>query len=101
MSEFSYQAQGRNQMLRKRAKRCVCKYCGGRLRLKQLVFSEYDDARTEIFCRECDRIEFGVEQEIYKSAQYFFGESLRHKITINFPRTPSESEIKNNRAERR
>ena len=67
----SYRAQGRTEMLRKRAKRCVCKYCGGPLRLKQLVFSEYDDARVEIFCRDCDRIEFGVEPEIYEIAQYF------------------------------
>lgn len=68
---LSYQAKGRGKMLKERAKRCVCKYCGGSLRLKQLVFSEYDDARIEIFCRSCDRIEFGVEEEIYESAKYF------------------------------
>ena len=39
--------------------------------MKQLVFSEYDDARVEIFCRDCDRIEFGVEPEIYEIAKYF------------------------------
>lgn len=71
MDNLSYQAKGRNAMLKARAKRCVCKYCGSRLRLKQLTFSEYDEARVEIFCKNCDRIEFGVEQEIYESAKYF------------------------------
>ena len=71
MEEFSYQAKGRIEMLKARAKRCVCKYCGSHLRLKQLNFSEHDEARIEIFCKNCDRIEFGVEKEIYDSAKYF------------------------------
>lgn len=71
MDELSYQAKGRVKMLKERARRCVCKYCGSPLRLKQLVFSEYDEARVEIFCKNCDRIEFGVEKEIYDSARYF------------------------------
>ena len=71
MDELTYQAEGRTEMLKERTKRCVCKHCGGRLRLKQLIFSEHDAARVEIFCKTCDRIEFGVEQEIYESAKYF------------------------------
>ena len=58
-------------MLKQRKKRCVCKYCGGMLKLKRIIFSEYEDARIEIFCSECNRIEFGVEKEIYASAKYF------------------------------
>ena len=58
-------------MLKKRTHRCVCKYCGGKLKLRQIIFSEFEDARTEIFCSDCDRIEFGVEKEIYDSAKYF------------------------------
>lgn len=27
--------------------------------------------RIEIFCKNCNRIEFGVEPEIYKSAKFF------------------------------
>lgn len=71
MGELSYQSTGRIEMLKKRTRRCVCKYCGNSLRLRQLIFSEYDEARVEIFCKNCDRIEFGVEQEIYASAKYF------------------------------
>lgn len=65
------QGQSRLQMLKKRTKRCVCKYCGGRLKLKRIIFSSYEDARIEIFCDTCDRIEFGVEPEIYQSAKFF------------------------------
>lgn len=57
--------------LKKRLKRCVCKYCGGQLELRQIIFTENEDARTEIFCSDCDRIEFGVEKEIYNSAKFF------------------------------
>ena len=58
-------------MLKKRTKRCVCKYCGGKLKLRRIIFSDYEDARIEIFCDSCDRIEFGVEPAIYSSAKFF------------------------------
>ena len=72
--DFSFQAAGRVEMLKGRAKRCVCKYCGGRLRIKRIIFSEHEDARVEIYCDSCQRIEYGVEQEIYQSARYFVDE---------------------------
>ena len=72
--DFSFQAQGRGDMLKGRAKRCVCKYCGGRLRLKRIIFSDHEDARVGIYCDNCERIEYGVEQEIYQSARYFVDE---------------------------
>lgn len=72
--DLSYNAAGRTEMLKSRAKRCVCKYCGSRLSIRRITFSDLDDARIEIFCRHCDRIEFGVEQEIYQSARYFVEE---------------------------
>ncbi len=71
MEELTHQAAGRKKMLRDRAKRCVCKYCGSPLHLRQMVFGEFEEARVEIFCRNCGRIEFGVEPEIYESAKYF------------------------------
>ena len=72
--DFSYQSTGRVESLKGRAKRCVCKYCGSPLKLKRIAFSDYEDARIEIFCSECDRIEFGVEPEIYQSAKFFVEE---------------------------
>ena len=72
--DLSYSAGGRVDMLKDRVKRCVCKYCGKPLTLRRLIFSEIDDARIEIYCKHCDRIEFGVEPEIYQSATYFVEE---------------------------
>ena len=61
-------------MLKKRVRRCVCKYCGRPLSLRRIIFSDWEDARVEIFCEQCSRIEFGVEPEIYHSARYFVDE---------------------------
>jgi len=68
---MDFQSQKRINMLKRRKKHCVCRYCGGNLKLKRIIFSEYEDARVEIFCSNCDRIEFGVEREIYHSAKFF------------------------------
>ena len=68
-------ARQRVDMLKSRAGRCVCKYCGGKLSLKQITFSPCDEARIEIFCQDCNRLEFGVEPEIFASARYFVQES--------------------------
>ena len=69
------QTKKRVTLLKNRAKRCVCKYCGGHLRLKQITFSQFDDARIEIFCQDCDRLEFGVEPEIYHNACFYVEET--------------------------
>ena len=69
--EHSYKNQKRIDVLKSRVKRCVCKYCGGKLMLRRIIFSDFEDARVEIFCSACDRIEFGVEPEIYQSAKFF------------------------------
>ena len=70
-AKADFHSQKRFDMLNKRTKRCVCKYCGGRLKLRRIIFSEFEDARVEMFCRDCNRIEFGVEKEIYQSAKFF------------------------------
>ena len=54
-----------------RAERCRCKYCGGPLEIRKVFFGDIETARTEIFCQKCDRIEYGVEPEIYNIASYF------------------------------
>ena len=60
--------------LRKRASRCVCKYCGEKLSLRKITYAAYDEAKIEVYCEKCGRIEYGVEPEIYKVAQYFVDE---------------------------
>lgn len=68
------QQDNRNARLRERSKRCVCKYCGGKLKIKSIIFNEFIEARSELYCPECDRIEFGVEPEIYQCAKYYVEE---------------------------
>ena len=75
MNESTYQSGKRLEMLKGRSKRCVCRYCGGHLILKKIIFSEHEDSRVEIFCESCGRIEFGVEKEIYLSAKFFVEET--------------------------
>ena len=69
--EDLYASIDRVDTLKQRAGRCCCKYCGGPLSLKRLIFSDFTDARVEIYCEHCERIEYGVEPEIYKSARNF------------------------------
>lgn len=64
----------RVEELKERTQRCRCKYCGGKLELRKIIYGDLNNARVEIFCHECDRIEFGVEKEIYQIAKYFVEE---------------------------
>lgn len=66
--------EDRIDLLKKRAKRCCCKYCGSRLQIRRIVYGKFEDARVEIFCSNCNRIEFGIEPEIYQIAKYFVEE---------------------------
>ena len=66
-----YCSEDRVETLKRRSKRCCCKYCGGPLSLKRITFNDFEDARIEIYCDSCDRIEYGIEPEIYRSAQNF------------------------------
>ena len=66
-----YWDKNRVETLKARSRRCVCKYCGGSLEIKRFIFSDIKDARIELYCESCGRIEFGVEPEIYQSATNF------------------------------
>ena len=57
-----------------RSKRCVCRYCGHPLEIRVVVFSEYGGAGAELYCPECQKIEYGTEPEIYKTAKAFVDE---------------------------
>ena len=60
--------------IRRRAQRCVCRYCGQPLSLRKITYAAYDEAKIESYCEHCGRIEHGVEPEIYKIAAYFIDE---------------------------
>lgn len=63
--------ESRVEVLKKRVARCVCKYCGQPLTLKRIIFNDFEDARIEIYCGHCERIEYGIEPQIYESATSF------------------------------
>ena len=69
--EKMVQDKVRLEELKTRTKSCCCRYCGGPLEIRRIIFSNFEEGRMEIFCTECDRIEYGVEPEIYQSAKYF------------------------------
>lgn len=75
MKKTNKMIQNRTDMLRARSNRCVCKFCGGNLRLRRILFSDLDEARIELFCSDCDRIELGVEPEIRTAAKLFVEQS--------------------------
>lgn len=61
----------RVERLKERAKQCCCKYCGGQLQVRQIIFQTQVDARVELYCDQCQKIEYGVEKEIYASSKAF------------------------------
>jgi hypothetical protein len=61
----------RIQKLQTRAARCKCRYCGSALTLRKITYAAYDEAKIELYCEHCDRIESGVEPELYKLAEYY------------------------------
>lgn len=61
----------RVERLKARAKHCCCKYCGGELHVRQIIFQTQADARIELYCDQCQKIEYGVEKEVYASAKAF------------------------------
>ena len=60
--------------LKIRLKNCCCRYCGGHLKLKRIFYGNIKEGRIEIFCSECDRIEYGIDKEIYLSAKHYVDE---------------------------
>jgi len=74
----------RLEILQKRKMHCCCKYCGHELEIRRMVFSEDDNARVELYCPSCEKIEFGVEKEIYAAAEYFV-EELEFQCYFDIP----------------
>ena len=67
-------SMNRLEQLNNRKKHCCCKYCGSNLEIHRMTFGKNDDVRVELYCPVCEKIEFGVEKEIYAVAEYFVEE---------------------------
>lgn len=72
--EKIYKDKERLKDLKIRTKNCCCRYCGGKLSLRRILYGVPSNGRIEIFCDECNRIEYGVNIEIYHIAKYFVDE---------------------------
>lgn len=72
--EKKYSEMTRLEDLKWRVKNCRCRYCGAPLKLRRILYGNSPQGRVEIFCTECDRIEYGVEPEIYAVSKYFVEE---------------------------
>ena len=68
--KINFNSQKRLEMLKQRSQRCVCKYCGGALRVRQIVFTEYEDARIELFCKDCDTLSLGWNLKYTKTLNF-------------------------------
>lgn len=84
--------QNRIELLRQRKTHCVCKYCGSELNIERLVFSSDDNARVELVCSNCQRIDYGVEKEIYQCAKYYFDE-IGFNYFHSFNSSPNTAEL--------
>lgn len=62
------------QELKARVNRCKCSYCGSELILRRISYGNAEEGRLDIFCPSCNRIEYGVEPEIYQIAKYYVDE---------------------------
>lgn len=57
-----------------RAERCVCKMCGGGLELRVIIYNKYGGSGTELYCPNCQKIEYGTEPELYRLAQDYIAQ---------------------------
>lgn len=69
--EKKHKENERLNELKIRTKECCCRYCGGDLKLRRILYGNVKEGRVEIFCSDCDRIEYGVPKELYYIAKYF------------------------------
>lgn len=69
--ELKVMKSERMKELADRASHCVCKYCGSPLEVRLVVFGKMEEAGAELYCTNCDRIEYGTEPIIYQQAKYF------------------------------
>lgn len=54
-----------------RSKRCICRHCGSKLEIRMIIFCQYGGQGLELYCPKCERIEYGIEPEIYQLAREF------------------------------
>lgn len=61
--------------MKARQKRCVCRQCGRELEIRMIIFCQYGGQGLELYCPVCQRIEYGVEKELFALANKFIKET--------------------------
>ena len=61
----------KNQMLKHRAEICCCRYCGSPLEVRMWIYNKFGGAGEELYCPNCNKIEYGTAPEIYAMAKDF------------------------------
>ena len=59
----------RVEHLNERAKDCCCSYCGGDLAVRRILYQTTAEYRIELYCDNCEKIEYGVPRALYDSAK--------------------------------
>lgn len=59
--------------LEERAQKCVCKFCGGPLEIRVIIYNQYGGQGLDLYCPHCDKIEYGIDPEYYQIAKEFVG----------------------------
>ena len=59
----------RVEHLKVRAKDCCCSYCGGDLAVRRILYQTTAEYRIELYCDNCEKIEYGVPRALYDSAK--------------------------------
>ena len=61
--------------MQNRQQRCVCRQCGSKLEIRMIIFCQYGGQGLELYCPVCQRIEYGVEKELFDLAGKFMAET--------------------------
>lgn len=59
----------RVEHLKERAKDCCCSYCGDDLAVRRILYQTTAEYRIELYCDNCEKIEYGVPRALYDSAK--------------------------------
>lgn len=59
----------RVEHLKERSKDCCCSYCGGDLAVRRILYQTTAEYRIELYCDNCEKIEYGVPRALYDSAK--------------------------------
>lgn len=49
----------------------VCKYCGGKLEKRLIIYNQYGGQGIDLYCPACGKVEFGIDPNLYMLAKAY------------------------------